>query len=322
MDLKHRLDPELLEPLEEVLAAMGGGLDLANLTDTRAMVDAMVAGVKAEAPPIDGVDIEDRTAPGFDGDPDVTVRLYRPSGRSDPLPALLWIHAGGWVLGDLELEDLTAAQLAKDVQCTVAAVDYRLAPEHPYPAALHDCHAALRWLRSRGDELGIDAARVAVGGASAGGNLAAGLSLMTRDRGEPQPVFQMLIYPALDDSNVEQASATLPDTLFWTRANALEAWSAYLGRKPGSAGVEAYAAPLRATDLAGLPPAYIAVGDIDLFVDENVEYARRLIAAGVPTELHVYPGAYHAFDVFTPMGKISRQFAADRSATLRRMLGT
>jgi acetyl esterase/lipase len=168
----------------------------------------------------------------------------------------------------------------------------------------------------------VDASRVAVGGSSAGGNLAAAVALMTRDRGDKAPVFQLLIYPALDDGNVEQASAAAPDTLFWTRENALQAWSAYLGRKPGSAGVEPYAAPIRAADLAGLPPAYVAVGEIDLFLNEDVEYARRLIAAGVPTELHVYPGAYHAFDVFTPMGRVSQRFVADRDAALKRALGT
>jgi acetyl esterase/lipase len=322
MDLKHRMDPELVEPLEGVLAAMGGGLDLGDLAATRAMVGGMIAAIKAEVPKTEGLDIAERQVPGFEGDPAVKVRIYRPSGRSDALPALLWIHAGGWVLGDLELEDLMAAQIAKDVQCAVFAVDYRLAPEHPYPAPLRDCYAALQWLASRSGELNVDAARIAVGGSSAGGNLATAVSLMARDRGEAQPAFQLLIYPALDDSNVTQASETAPDTPFWTRENALHAWSAYLGREPGSAGVEAYAAPIRATDLSDLPPAYIAVGEIDLFFDENVEYARRLIAAGVPTELHVYPGAYHAFDVFTPMGRISQQFVADRNTVLRRVLRT
>jgi acetyl esterase/lipase len=322
MDLKHRMDPELVEPLEGVLAAMGGGLNLSDLAGTRAMVSGMIAAIKAEAPKIEGVDVAERRVPGFKGDPEVTVRIYRPTGRSEALPALLWIHAGGWVLGDLELEDLMAAQMAKDVQCVVVSVDYRLAPEHPYPAALRDGYAALQWLAGSSREVNVDAARIAIGGSSAGGNLAAAVSLMARDRGEAQAAFQLLLYPALDDSNVAPASHAAPDTLFWTRENALSAWTAYLGREPGSAGVEAYAAPIRATDLSGLPPAYIAVGEIDLFLDEDVEYARRLIAASVPTELHVYPGAYHAFDVFTPMGRISQQFVADRNNVLKRVLRT
>lgn len=317
MDMKPRLDPELAAPLDEVLGAMGGGLNLNDIPATRAMVGGMIAAIKAEAPKIEGVEIEDRRVPGFDGGPDVTVRVYRPAGHAGALPALLWMHAGGWVLGDLELEDLMVARLAKDVQCVVASVDYRLAPEHPYPAALHDTYAALRWLMDGGDA-SVDTARVAVGGSSAGGNLAAGVTLFARDRGDALPAFQLLIYPALDDSNVEQAGDGVPDTLFWTRANALTAWTSYLGRRPGGDGIEPYAAPIRAADLSGLPPAYVAVGEIDLFVRENIEYAARLIDAGVKTELHVYPGAYHAFDVFTPMGWVSQRFVADRDAALKR----
>src|SRR5690606_22453223 len=155
---------------------IGGGFDLNDLPATRRMVNGMIAAIKAEVPPIAGVEIEDRSAPGRDRGPDVPVRVYRPSSAGEPLPALLWMHAGGWVLGDLEMDDLALAALAKEIGCAIVSVDYRLAPEHRFPAALDDGYAALTWLAGESRALGIDAARIAVGGASAGGNLAAALA--------------------------------------------------------------------------------------------------------------------------------------------------
>jgi acetyl esterase/lipase len=320
MDMKARLDPELVGPLEGILGAMGGGLNLRDIPATRMMLDGLITAVKAEAPKIDGVETEDRLVPGFEREPEVAVRLYRPTGRDEALPALLWMHGGGWVLGNLELDDLMAKQLAKDVGCVVVAVNYRLAPEHVFPAALHDCRAALEWLADHADTMRVDRSRIAIGGASAGGNLAAALALMARDQGGFMPAFQLLIYPALDNRNVEPASDMRPDGLFWTRENGLLAWRAYLGREPASADVSLYAAPIHATNLEGLPPAYIPVPELDFLLDENIDYARRLSAAGVATELHVYPGAFHAFDVFGAGARIAQQFSADRDAVLRRAL--
>jgi acetyl esterase/lipase len=284
------------------------------------MMDELAAAQMAKAPPIEGVHTEDRWVPGPAGAPEVFVRIYQPTDRPDTLPALLWIHGGGYVLGSVERDDLLAKHLAKVAQCVVVSVEYRLAPEHPFPAPIEDCYAALKWLSAQSAELGVNRSRIAVGGASAGGGLAAGLALLARDRAEIELTFQLLIYPMIDDRNVAPPSATVPDTLVWTRENNLMGWRAYLGREPGGADVSCYAAAARATDLRGLPPAYIPVGDLDLFLDENIAYAQRLMAAGVPTELHVYPGAFHGFNGFVPGADISRRFNADRDSVLKRML--
>jgi acetyl esterase/lipase len=202
----------------------------------------------------------------------------------------------------------------------VASVEYRLAPEHPFPAPVEDCYAALKWLVAQSTKLGVNTARIAIGGASAGGGLAAGLAVLARDRAEVEVAFQLLIYPMIDDRTITPASATVPDTFVWTRENNLMGWRAYLGREPGGTDVSPYAAAARTTDLRGLPPAYIPVGDLDLFLDENMTYAQRLLAAGVPTELHVYPGAFHGFNGFVPNAEISRRFNTDRDSALKRML--
>jgi acetyl esterase/lipase len=318
MDPKQRLDPELVAPLEGLMTATSGGFNLHTLSQTRAMVDAMVAGVKAQVPPIAGVTSTDLKVPGPKGAPAVAVRVYRPAEARAELPVLVWMHAGGWVLGGIELDDLMARQLAKDVGCAIVSVEYRLAPEHAYPAAVEDCYAVLKWVASEGKKHGIDARRIGVGGASAGGNLAAGVALLARDRGEVRLRFQMLIYPPLDDRNLAQVGPTVPENLFWSRENMLIGWRSYLEHRQATADVAIYAAPTRARDLAGLPPAYIAVGGLDMFLDENLDYARRLTAAGVNTEVHVYPGAFHAFDAFAPMARVAQRFVADRNGALMR----
>jgi acetyl esterase/lipase len=321
VDPFDRLDPELIAPLKGLMEATGGGFDLTDIPATRAMTSGMLAGIIAEAPPTPGIVIEDRSAPSLEAGVEVPVRIYRPERAAGPLPVMLWMHAGGFVIGGIAMDELTNRQLASELKIAIVSVDYRLAPEYPYPAAIDDCYGVLQWLGNRADELGIDAARIAVGGASAGGNLAAGLALLARDKDGIAPIFQLLFYPALDDSNIAPASDTVPENLFWTRANSQIGWNAYLQGRAAAAEIPSYAAPIRAREMSGLPDAFIGVGTADMFVTENIDYAERLAAAGSEVELRLYPGAFHAFDSFAPMSRLAQQFVADRNGALRRALG-
>ena len=318
MDPMDRLDPELIEPLKGLMETLGGGFDLSDIPATRALVAGMSEAVNAEAPPTPGIDSEDLLVPSHEPGIEVRVRVYRSTHAGGPLPVLLWMHPGGYVIGSIAMNELFARQIAKDLGCAVVSVDYRLAPEHPYPAALEDCYGVLTWLGSIAQKLGFNPKRIAVGGASAGGGLAAGLSLLARDRGGVIPSFQLLIYPAIDDSNIEPASDSVPENLFWSRENTRIGWHAYLSGKEVSTDIPEYAAPIRATNLAGLPDAFIAVGTADMFLAENIDYAERLSAAGSRVELRVYPGAFHAFEAFAPMARVAQACAADRNEALRR----
>lgn len=235
------------------------------------------------------------------------LRLHRPAGAAGPGPALLWIHGGGYVLGNARQDDRVCRQFADALGATVAAVAYRLAPEHPYPAALDDCYTALAWLAAQPT---VDPARVAIGGASAGGGLAAALALQARDRGAITPVLQLLAYPMLDDR-----SSTLPaDRRYrlWNPASNRFGWASYLGDADPRVAV-----PARRDDLAGLPPAWLGVGTHDVFHDENIAYAERLIAAGVPCQLEVIRGAFHGFDLLAPKKPVSQAFFVSQCAHLR-----
>jgi acetyl esterase/lipase len=240
----------------------------------------------------------------------VGVRLHRPAGASRPGPALLWIHGGGYVVGTARQDDDLCRRFARELGVTVAAVDYRLAPEHPYPAPLEDCYAALTWLAALP---AVDPARVAIGGASAGGGLAAGLALLARDRGEVKPALQLLAYPMLDDRS--GSTPQNPNYRLWGPKSNRFGWAAYLGNADPNVAV-----PARHQDLSGLPPAWIGVGTHDLFHDEDLAYAERLTAAGVPCQLEVVPGAFHGFDLIVPKASVSRSFFASQCASLRSAL--
>lgn len=318
MNFIDQLDPELRRVVEKL--PTDRPLDLTRIPAARVKMKKMVSALLESLPAVEGVSSQDEFAPGRQGDPAVRVRVYRPVEQPDKLPALYWIHGGGYVMGDIEQDDRLMKQLVKRIGCVAVSVDYRLAPEHPFPAPVEDCYSGLKWLLAHASELGVDPLRIAIGGASGGGGLAAGLALMARDRGEVKVAFQLLIYPMIDDRNATPASYAITDPRMWNREANRLGWKSYLGRDGGGADVSPYAAASRAADLANLPPAYIPVGALDLFVDENIEYAQRLIQAGVPAELHVYPGAFHGFDLFAPSAAVSKQFKADRDNALRRAL--
>jgi acetyl esterase/lipase len=319
MNFIDQLDPEL-RPMMERLPT-DRTLDLNKISAARARMKKLVTELLASMPPVEGVSIQDQLAPASSGDHSVRVRVYRADDQQkNKLPALFWIHGGGYVMGDIEQDDRLMKQLVRRIGCVAVSVDYRLAPEHPFPTPVEDCYAGLKWLFANADELGVEHSRIAIGGPSGGGGLTAGLGLMARDRKEVQLAFQLLIYPMIDDRNATPASHAITDPRVWNRESNRLGWKAYLGRDGGGADVSPYAAASRATDLTNLPPTYISVGTLDLFVDENIEYAQRLIQAGVPTELHVYPGAFHGFDLFAPSAKVSKQFKADRDNALRRAL--
>lgn len=313
LDHHHRTVLEMLPP---------GLMDLNDVPMARATLGALL-GALPKPPLPDTVEIEQRTVPGIVDGSEVTVRVYRPRESPAVTPALLWIHGGGMVLGAAEMDDVRCAIFAEQFGIVVVSVDYRLAPEHPYPAPLDDCFAALTWLVDAADELGIDAGRIAIGGASAGGGLAAGLALRARDADGPAICFQFLLYPMIDDRNATVSSHRITDSRVWNRAANLVGWQCYLGAAPGDMSgpggdeVPIHAAPSRATDLSGLPPAHISVGALDLFLDEDIAYASALTAAGVPCELHVYPGAFHGSNGFVPDAPVSRRWAEDDERALR-----
>ncbi|MDZ4234286.1 MAG: alpha/beta hydrolase [Dietzia sp.] len=239
----------------------------------------------------------------------VGVRLYRPEDVPTPSPALLWIHGGGYVIGAAAQDDVLCRRFARELGATVVSVDYRLAPEHPYPAPVEDCYSALSWLRSLPS---VDPERVAIGGASAGGGLAATLALFARDRGEIDVAAQILAYPMIDDRTVQRTGLENPGHRLWNQSSNRFGWRAYLGNADPDVAV-----PARREDLAGLPPAWIGVGTLDLFHDEDLVYAERLREAGVSCEVMVVEGAFHGFDGIVPKADISQSFFASQCALLR-----
>ncbi len=231
------------------------------------------------------------------GQPDITVRVHRPIGVTDALPAILAIHGGGFIMGSPDSDDVRFEAWCPSIGVVGVSVEYRLAPETPYPGAVDDCYGALAWMHENAHELGIDARRIGIWGRSAGGGLAAAVTLLTRDRGRLPLAFQVLESPMLDDRR-QTSSSNLDGLPIWSREANEFGWRCYLGELVGRDDVPIYAAPARADDLAGLPPAFVSVGGVDGFRDEDVAYALRLSQAGVATELHVYPGAPHGYQMF------------------------
>jgi acetyl esterase/lipase len=309
----YRFDPELA-PWVEMLPKS----DLTDLATARAKMAEMRAQLPAVELP-ENLDIRDAVVPGS---PDVPVRIYTPTGGTGPLPALVYIHGGGFIVGDLDTFHDGVAKTAAEVGAVVVSVDYRLAPETPFPGGLEDCYAALKWTVDNAAELNIDPERVAIGGDSAGGGLSAGLALLARDRGGPAICFQYLGIPELDDRLETPSMQQFIDTPLWNRPNAILSWKYYLSGGSivdGKEGIQ-YAAPARAEDLKGLPSAYVTTCEFDPLRDEGLSYAQRLLQAGVSVEIHHYPGTFHGSSMVTEAA-VTKRMAADQLAALRRALG-
>jgi acetyl esterase/lipase len=264
-------------------------------------------------------DVVERTDHVVPGDPEVPVRVHRAKGAAGVLPCIYSIHGGGYVIGSNVMEDPLFDVLCPRLDVVGVSVEYRLAPETPYPGPLEDCYQGLRWTHEHAAELGIDPDRIGVRGVSAGGGLAAALALLARDRGEVPVAFQLLDSPMLDDRQ-RTASSRQDGLPVWSRGSNTFGWRSYLGELYGRDDVPATAAPARADDLSGLPPAFVSVGAVDGFRDEDVDYALRLNQAGVPAELHVYPGACHGFNLLAPDAPVSKQCNRDAEEWLRGQL--
>jgi acetyl esterase/lipase len=316
VDTKHLVDPELLPALQYMPPF---DLSLVTLAGVRSAMAEMMNQQRAAAPPSDVV-VEEKHIPGPAGAPDVRVLIYSPPGAKGTMPGYFHIHGGGYVMGTPEMMDASNKAIVMEIGCVVCSVDYRLAPDTPHPGPVEDCYAALKWFHANAASLGVDPNRIAVGGESAGGGLSATTCLLARDRGEVPVAFQLLIYPMLDDRTVTRAEPhPYAGEFVWDAKSNHFGWHSLLGHDPGKEGVSHYAAAARTESVAGLPPTFISVGALDIFLDEDIDYAKRLLAAGVPTELHVYPGAYHGFDVAFD-ADVTKRFRRDAVEALKRAL--
>ena len=295
------LDPEL-RPVVELLPETGNAFD--DIPAARAMFEQWLPDGPVEGE--EKVEIVDDVVDG------VPVRVYRPRGAEGDLPGILYLHGGGFCIGSIETEHLACVALTGLVHAVVVNVEYRLAPEHPYPAGLEDCYTALQYLAGLD---GVDTDRLAVHGQSAGGGLSAATALLARDRGGPALCFQALGIPELDDRLETPSMTAFTGTPMWSRPQAVKSWEYYLGGRQA----DQYAAPARAEDLSGLPPTYLVTCELDPLRDEGLTYAMRLLAAGVPVELHNYPGAFHGAQLVQGAAVV-RRMEADLVGALRRAL--
>jgi acetyl esterase/lipase len=266
------------------------------------------------------VELEERQIPGPDGAPDLSVLILRPAQGSGPWPGIYHTHGGGMVLGNNRVGADELSSWVAEIGAVGVSVEYRLAPENPHPAPVEDCYAGLVWTSKHADELGIDPLRLVIAGASAGGGLAAGTALIARDRGGPALSHQILMCPMLDDRCVTPSSQELDNEGVWDRTSNVTGWTALLGDACGGPDVSHYAAPARAQDLTGLPPAFIDVGSVETFRDEDMDYAARLSQAGISVEFHMWPGGFHGFDMVAPQTALGQIARATRLAYLRRAL--
>lgn len=314
-----QMDPDVLAELSALQS--GGDAEpppAGDVATRRLNARRMFEQTVTSRPAVGGVEVQNCAIPTDDG-AQLRAQWYRPAASDPPGSAALYLHGGGMILGLDELGvlyDWAARAYVAASGVPMLVVDYRIAPEFPYPVPVEDSYAALRWLVAHAGEFGVDPARLAVMGDSAGGGLAAAVCLLARDRGGPAIAQQLLIYPMLDD-RTSTPDPTMAPFSTWTYDDNITGWTALLGNSAENGEVPEYAAPARAADLRDLPPTYIDVGDLDIFRDEDVAYARRLAAAGIPTELHVHPGCPHAFEWLAPSAEVSRRVIADRARRLR-----
>jgi acetyl esterase/lipase len=282
----------------------------------RANGDAMYVAISRLQPKVNDVSAKDVTVTGYKG-ADLRARWFEKDG-APPGPAIIYIHGGGMMFGGIDTYDALLRPLVSTSAVSVLAVDYRLAPEHAHPTPVEDCYAALGWLVEHASRFGVDAGRIGVMGDSAGGGLAAATALLVRDRAAAPLAAQILIYPMLDDRNVEP-DPELASFVAWSWDDNSTGWGALLGNSAGQREVSEYAAPTRAVDLSRLPPTYIEVGQLDIFCGESLSYERRLVSAHVTTEFHMRPGVPHGFDAFAPDAEVSMRAITDRVRALRRL---
>jgi len=317
MTSRHLVDPALIGILERPPLEIRAEA----LPEIRATVRDLYLTLFGEGDP--SVTVTEHLVPGPTGAPDVRLFVYTPPGPRAARPALFHIHGGGFILGDASMTAPLCQVRALEFDCVVVSVDYRLAPEAPYPGPVEDCYAGLTWTAAHATELCIDPTRIVVGGESAGGGLAAAVALLARDRAGPAIAMQFLIYPMLDHRTATPAEPS-PNPhageFAWTREANRFGWTAMLGDLDPAGEIPSYCSPARARTLTGLPAAFIAVGALDLFVDEDIEYAARLCRDGVPVELHVYPGAFHGFDAMAT-APVSVQFQEDCASAMKRAFG-
>jgi acetyl esterase/lipase len=313
--MNSRIDPELRQTLEQFPSIT---LDPNNMDKIREMMAEANSGI--EIPVDEALSITNRIIPGPADNPSLRVRIYEPKDKREPLPGFLWIHGGGYVLGVPEGDDLLCQRFVKEANCVVVSVDYRLAPETPYPGPIEDCYAALKWFSENAGELGVDASRIGAGGASAGGGLTAALSLLARDRKGPELCFQMPLYPMIDDRNNTPSSIEINEGMVWNHQLNELGWSMYLNGANGSKDVSPYAAPARATDYSGLPYTYTCVGQLDPFRDETLTYVTKLAQAGVDVEFHLYPGCYHGFEGLNPEATVAKRALAEYVGAVKQVL--
>ncbi|MGW0578479.1 alpha/beta hydrolase [Streptomyces sp. NPDC002920] len=314
-------DPELAATLELIKEMIQPGMSLEDIDVVRkgpgiallAELDLTVGGA---------FEVEDRTVPGPQGQPDISLLICRPTSPAPdrPRPVVYHVHGGGMVIGNNRVGVDAALDWARELDMVVVSVEYRLAPENPHPAPAEDVYAGLLWTVEHAEELGVDPERIVIAGASAGGGLTAALALLLRDRGGPRPLGQLLLCPMLDDRNDTPSTHQMAGLGIWDRAANETGWTALLGARRGAADVSPYAAPARAEDLSGLPPAFLDVGSAETFRDEAVTYASRIWQAGGVGELHVWPGGFHGFEFNAPQAAISVATRAARVQWLRRLL--